>query len=85
MGTLIITPDRDLEIRKALLREASRIAFRARLRQPLFEIKYLALKARYAFLKLRRDFLRSAAKLISRRHWRLGSLLASVGKRGPSA
>ena len=84
-GALIITPDRDLKIRKALRREARRIAFGLRLRKPLFEIKYFVLKARYAFLKLRRNVARDAAKLISRRHRRLLALLASVGRREPSA
>lgn len=53
--TLVVRPEADLVICKTLRREARRIAFRLRLRQPLFEIRYLLLKLRYASLRLRRN------------------------------
>jgi hypothetical protein len=66
--TLIVRPEADLIICKALRREARRIAFRLRLRQPLFEIQYLTLKVRYAILRLRCYLARNAPKFIFRSH-----------------
>lgn len=65
---LIISPDLDLKIRKALRREARRIAFRLRIRQPFFEISYLALKLRYASLRIIGRLAGSASKFALRRH-----------------
>ena len=44
--------DLDLKIRKALRREARRIAFRLLLRRPRLEIEYLLLKLRYLSLRI---------------------------------
>ena len=46
-GALVVWPEADVIICKTLRREARRIAFGLRLRQPLFEIRYLFLKARW--------------------------------------
>ena len=66
--TLVVRPEADAVISKALRREACRIAFRLRLRQPLIEIRYLLLKLRYAILRLRRYLARNAPKFIFRGH-----------------
>src|SRR5260221_7531977 len=67
-GALIISPELDLIICKTLRREARRIAFRLRLRQPLFEINYLALKVRYTSLRLLGNLSRRFPKFIFYRH-----------------
>ena len=53
-GALIVSPDLDLKIRKSLTRAARQIAFRLFLRRCRFEVEYLALKMRYARLRLLR-------------------------------
>ncbi|MDE2005239.1 MAG: hypothetical protein KGI51_01630 [Rhodospirillales bacterium] len=63
---MIVPPDLDLEIRKALHRAARRIALRLFLCSLVFKAQYLALQARYALLRGRRKFLRIAADFIAR-------------------
>jgi hypothetical protein len=53
-GTRVISPERDRQIQKALRRAARHIAFRLFLRYPRLQFEYLALKLRYAVLRLRR-------------------------------
>jgi hypothetical protein len=46
-GAFVVRPEADVITCKTLRREARRVAFGLRLRQPLFEIRYLFLKARW--------------------------------------
>lgn len=63
-GALYITPERDLEIRKAVRRAARKIAFRLYLLSLRLHFRYLTLKARCACLKILRDFCRYFQKLM---------------------
>lgn len=69
LRTLVITPDLDLKIRKALKRAARRLAFRALLRYLRFQIEYLALKSRLAVLRVLRKFAGKLAELPFDRHF----------------
>jgi hypothetical protein len=62
--TLILVVDRDFHIRCAIRREAHVIAFRVKLRQPIFEVKYLLVNTRLAALKVRRDIARNFLYLV---------------------
>ena len=57
--TRVMTIDRELEICRAIQRQARRIALRMQLRRPLFEIQYFLVKRRLAALKVRRYFVRN--------------------------
>src|SRR6266404_1703068 len=61
-GTLKVSPDLGRKICKTLRREARRITFRLLLRQPRFEIEYLALKVRHTGLRLLRDLTSNLSK-----------------------
>ena len=52
-GTLVIAPELDLKIRKAISREIGRIKLRLFFRKLLLQAEYLFLKARYLGLCLR--------------------------------
>src|SRR5438132_636450 len=52
-GTLIVRPEADIVIRKALRRAARRIALRLLLRKPLLDFERLLLEVRYASLRFR--------------------------------
>lgn len=62
-GALVVSPDLDLKIRKALSREVRRIKVSLFLRQFRLKIEYLTLKARCTLLRMRRyllsDFINS--------------------------
>ena len=55
--TYVVSPERDLVIRKALMRVARRCARRALLRKIVLDFQYLCLKSRYALLRFRRRLL----------------------------
>jgi hypothetical protein len=55
IGTLVISPDLDLKIRKALTRAARQIAFRQQLRLPGLYLIYFVLEARRMMLLMRRQ------------------------------
>jgi hypothetical protein len=61
---LIMAVDNDLHIRRAIRRAANRIAFRMKLRRPLFEIKYFLIKRRLAVLKMRRYVVRNVLNAV---------------------
>jgi hypothetical protein len=50
-GTLIVRPEAEAVISQALCREARRIAFRLRLRQPGLEIRYFAISCSRAGMR----------------------------------
>jgi hypothetical protein len=68
MRALVISPNLDLKIRKALRREARRIALRLLLRQSHFEVRYLLFKLRCESLRVFSRFLSGASKFAFRRH-----------------
>jgi hypothetical protein len=55
-GALIVSPDLDLKIRKALRNEARRIAYRLYFAQAVLYPEFLWLKCKCALLNLASDF-----------------------------
>lgn len=56
--TIVVGSERDLKIRKALWREARRLAFRLQIRSVLLRFQIFAVQSRCLRLKMHRDFSR---------------------------
>jgi hypothetical protein len=67
-GTLVVRPEADAIIRKALRREARRVTLRLRLSQPLFEASYLLLKGHHVMLRGYRHVVRFAMQRLFNTH-----------------
>jgi hypothetical protein len=74
-GTLVIRPEADTVIQETLRREARRLAFYFRLRQPIIEVRYFVLKLRYAALRLIGLCTRNLPKFIFHSRHRFRSLV----------
>jgi hypothetical protein len=67
-GTLIITPELDRKIRKALGRAARRVAFRLKVRRELFRFQLFAAQTLCFVLKVSGDLCGYLANLAFNRH-----------------